>query len=74
MQTSLRSLAIALLMAAIIAGCASRQPAREAAPPPTQASTGAYVAPQSAPVRSPTYPTLGGSVFGTGYIPLVQGR
>lgn len=39
-------------------------------------SSGAYVAPQSAPVRSPTYPALGGAVIqsGTGYIPIIQGR
>lgn len=36
----------------------------------------AYVSSQSAPVLSPTYPTLGGSVLqrGTAGIPIVQGR
>lgn len=40
------------------------------------AAGGAYVAPQSAPVRSPTYPSLGGAVIqsGTGGIPIIQGR
>lgn len=35
-----------------------------------------YVAPQSAPVRAPSYPSLGGSVIqsGTASIPLIQGR
>lgn len=40
------------------------------------AASGAYVAPQSAPVRAPTYPAMGGAVIqsGTGYIPIIQGR
>lgn len=37
-------------------------------------ASGAHVAPQSAPVRAPTYPALGGSTFGLGYIPIIQGR
>ncbi len=44
----------------------------------TRGSTrsGAYVAPQSAPVLAPSYPSLGGPVtqYGTASIPLVQGR
>lgn len=75
---------IIYLLAAILAGCA-RAPATQ---PVAQRSyidaedlghnttASAYVAPQSAPVLSPSYPALGGSVIqtGTGSIPIVQGR
>lgn len=73
----MRTPVITLLMAAIIAGCASKRTPPEILPPsPAQNAgyTDAYVAPQSAPVRPPTYPALGGPVFGTGYIQLIQGR
>lgn len=54
-----------------LAGSTAASPA--VAPRSTSA---AYVAPQSAPVLSPTYPTLAGPVIGsgTGYIPIIQGR
>lgn len=42
----------------------------------TTQGASAYVAPQSAPVLAPTYPTLGGSVIqsGTAGIPIIQAR
>lgn len=66
-------LAILVFFAAIAAGCA-RQPARPA--PVAMPAEKAYVAPQSAPVLSPSYPSLAGDVvqIGTASIPLVQGR
>lgn len=76
MVAFLRHLFTLVVLAAIIAGCSSRpapvSPAVTATPAP---ESGAYVAPQSAPVRAPAYPALGGPVVqsGTGSIPLVQG-
>lgn len=42
----------------------------------TRQASSAYVAPQSAPILAPTYPSLAGSVIqrGTAGIPIVQGR
>lgn len=63
------------LLVAIIGGCAPRQ----ASPPeevPQMATAPAYVAPQSAPVLPPSWPSMAGPVVqpGTSYMPLVQGR
>ncbi|MBD5641474.1 MAG: hypothetical protein HDQ91_03535 [Desulfovibrio sp.] len=69
-----------LLLAAILAGCAKApapQPATQTSyieAPATEARP--YVAPQSAPVLPPSYPSLGGAVVqtDTASIPIVQGR
>lgn len=72
----MRKIGLALfLLAAFFAGCSPKTAPPGYAPHPV-AQGSAYVAPQSAPVRPPTYPSLSGPVVqsGTGYIPIVQGR
>lgn len=72
----MRKIGLALfLLAAFFAGCSPKSVSPGYAPPPA-AQGSPYVAPQSAPVRPPTYPSLAGSVVqtGTASIPIVQGR
>lgn len=61
------------VLAAIFAGCAKQPPQAPRPAPVAQGS--AYVAPQSAPVLAPSYPSLGGPVVqvGTGSMRIVQG-
>lgn len=71
-----RKMVLALiLLAAISAGCskAQQKPVQAVNLPPAEK---AYVAPQSAPVLPPTYPSLAGDVVqtGTASIPIIQGR
>lgn len=65
---------IMIMLAAVIAGCARKTaPARQ---PVVYNDRSSYVAPQSAPVLPPSYPSLAGEVVQprTASIEIVQGR
>lgn len=68
-------LIIFIVLAAIVAGCAKKA-VQTPMPAPQPVSSSSYVAPQSAPVLPPSYPSLAGDVVqpATASIPIVQGR
>lgn len=73
MRKITKLLSIIVLTLFFFTGCARTPPTPVPAPATGQS---AYVAPQSAPVLPPTYPSLGGPVIqmDTASIPLVQGK